>query len=94
MSTANEIKVLNFLTVLPQHQGRGAGKLLLDWGLAEADKRHVQTCLESTPAGMSLYTKAGFVTAEVIAADMHAFGWREPYDEEAAERIFMIRAAR
>ena len=86
--------MLNFLTVLPQHQGRGAGKQLLDWGLAEADKRHVQACLESTPAGMALYSRAGFVTREVIAADMHEFGWTEPYDEKAAERVFMIREAK
>lgn len=43
---------------------------------------------------MTLYTRAGFVTREVIAADMHDFGWTEPYDEKAAERIFMIREAR
>ncbi|KAK6436650.1 hypothetical protein LTR95_007152 [Oleoguttula sp. CCFEE 5521] len=86
--------MLNVLTVLPEHQGRGAGKKLLQWGVEEADKLHVCMCLESTPAGLALYKQMGFVVREVVAANMHDFGWTEPYDEEAAHRIFMVREAR
>nr|OQO16101.1 hypothetical protein B0A51_17067 [Rachicladosporium sp. CCFEE 5018]OQO19395.1 hypothetical protein B0A51_11269 [Rachicladosporium sp. CCFEE 5018] len=86
--------MLNVLTVLPEHQGRGAGKKLLTWGVEEADKLHVSMCLESTPAGLALYKQMGFVVREVVAANMHDFGWKEPYDEEAAHRIFMVREAR
>ena len=47
--------------------------------------------LEATPAGMSLYKRFGFQEKEVIAADMKQFGWHEPYDPEAAKRVWMIR---
>ncbi|KAK6442698.1 hypothetical protein LTR95_001057 [Oleoguttula sp. CCFEE 5521] len=86
--------MLNVLTVLPEHQGRGAGRQLIQWGVKEADKLHVCMCLESTPAGLALYKSMGFVVREVVAANMHDFGWKEPYDEEAAHRIFMVREAR
>lgn len=79
---------------MPHAQGKGIGKELLAWGLKEADERHIRMCLESTPAGLALYRAAGFEVAEVIAADMRDFGWTQPYDEKAAERIFMIREAR
>lgn len=47
--------------------------------------------LESTPAGLSLYKRFGFHEADVIKADMKQFDWDEPYDEEAAKRVWMIR---
>jgi hypothetical protein len=48
-------------------------------------------CLESTPAGLSLYERFGFREAKIVKADMRAFGWTEPYDEEAAKRVWMLR---
>lgn len=47
--------------------------------------------LESTPAGLSLYKRLGFVEKEVIKADMKQFGWDKPYDPEAAKRVWMVR---
>lgn len=87
-------EVLNFLTVLPEAQGRGIGAKLLAWGIEEADRRGAAACLESTPAGLALYKKYGFTETRVIKADMQDFGWTQPYDEEAAKRVFMIREAR
>lgn len=51
-------------------------------------------CLESTPAGLSLYERFGFKVITVIKADMKQFGWDKPYDEEAAKRSWMIRNPR
>lgn len=48
-------------------------------------------CLESTPAGRRLYEQLGFREVTVIKANMHEFGWAEPYDESAAARVFMVR---
>lgn len=48
-------------------------------------------CLESSPAGLTLYKRFGFKEVKVIKADMKQFGWDEPYDEEAAKRVWMIR---
>lgn len=75
----------------PEFSGRGAGSKLLGWGVEQADKHGVVMVLESTPAGLSLYKRFGFREADVIKADMKQFGWDEPYDEEAAKRVWMIR---
>ncbi|QIW95046.1 hypothetical protein AMS68_000564 [Peltaster fructicola] len=86
--------MLNFLTVAPAMQGQGVGSRLMQWGVEEADRRGAAIVLESTPTGLALYKRHGFVTIEVINADMRAFGRTEPYDEAAAIRVFMIRYAR
>lgn len=68
--------------------------MLLSWGVEQADKFAVRMALEATPAGLSLYKRFGFMEKEVIKADMKQFGWNEPYDEEAAKRVWMIREPR
>ena len=47
--------------------------------------------LESTPAGLALYKRFGFREITVLKANMHDFGWKKPYDEEAAKRVWMLR---
>ena len=47
--------------------------------------------MESTPAGLALYKRFGFEERYVIKADMRQFGWDQPYDEEAAKRVWMVR---
>lgn len=85
--------MLDNLTVRPDYQGRGIGQRLLLWGAEQADLLQVPMCLESTPSGRRLYESFGFEEMMSIKADMHALGWTEPYDEEAAARIFMVREA-
>lgn len=77
--------------VHPDHQRRGLGAKLLEWGTQQADKQEVVMALEATPAGLSLYKRFRFVEKEVIAADMKQFGWTKPYDPDAAKRVWMIR---
>lgn len=62
---------LPFIGVEPAQQGRGLGSLLLDWGLARADRDGVPAYLEaSSPRNRALYERHGFVaTAEVQAGD-------------------------
>lgn len=85
---------LEILVTHPDFQGRGAGSSLLGWGVERADKHGVVMALESTPAGLSLYRRFGFEEVEIIKADMRQFGWDQPYDEEAAKRVWMIREPR
>ncbi|KAK4547685.1 hypothetical protein LTR36_000642 [Oleoguttula mirabilis] len=82
---------LNILVTNPAFQGRGAGRHLLSWGCEQADKLGLPMCLESTPAGLSLYARFGFEVITVIKADMKQFGWNKPYDEEGAKRFWMTR---
>lgn len=76
---------------MPEYQGRRIGQRLLLWGVEQADELNIRMCLESTPAGRKLYESFGFREKARIKADMHEFGWTEPYDDEAAARIFMVR---
>ncbi|KAF2140462.1 uncharacterized protein K452DRAFT_359538 [Aplosporella prunicola CBS 121167] len=48
------------LAVDPAYQRRGAGTLLLRWGLEEARKRGLPAYLEATEEGKELYLKEGF----------------------------------
>ena len=83
--------VLDVLTVNPHFHRKGIGAELLEWGVRQADEMGVMMGLESTPAGLALYKRFGFQEARVIKADMKLFGWDEPYDEDAARRVWMIR---
>lgn len=83
--------VLDFLVVDPQSQGMGAGSRLLAWGTEQADRHKAVMCLESTPAGLPVYERAGFKEVRVLKADMKQYGWKDDYDEEAAKRVWMRR---
>jgi predicted N-acetyltransferase YhbS len=52
--------VLDLLQTDPKHQGRGAGSILIRWGLDLADQLRVPAYLESSPAAHKLYVKHGF----------------------------------
>lgn len=86
--------MLEFLVVDPQVQGTGAGTALLSWGVEQADRLGVAMCLESTPAGLRLYKRFGFREVHSLRADMKLFGWTQPYDEDAAMRVWMTREPR
>jgi GNAT superfamily N-acetyltransferase len=51
------------LYTLPEWQGNGVGKLLLNWAIRQADATEPVTplYLESSPAGRPVYMRAGFV---------------------------------
>ncbi|GAB1739242.1 hypothetical protein NU219Hw_g3991t1 [Hortaea werneckii] len=85
---------LNILVTHPKHERRGAATQLVGWGCEQADQLGVAMCLESTPTGLNLYERFGFRTGKVIKADMRDFGWTEPYDEDAARRIWLVRDSR
>ena len=44
----------------PEYQGQGIAKMLLDWGVEQADKDGSGIYLEGTKMGMGLYERAGF----------------------------------
>ncbi|KAI1940492.1 hypothetical protein LOZ66_002086 [Ophidiomyces ophidiicola] len=51
---------LGVLCTLPAHQGRGAGTLLLKYGLDIADEHGLESYLESSTKGRPLYERHGF----------------------------------
>lgn len=44
----------------PAYQGKGAGSLMMKWGLDQADAQGVEAYLEASPEGVPLYEKLGF----------------------------------
>lgn len=51
---------LRGLQVVPEHQRRGAGRMLVMWGVEEAKRRNLPAYLESSEEGHSLYLSCGF----------------------------------
>ncbi|KUI54739.1 hypothetical protein VP1G_02091 [Cytospora mali] len=51
---------LELIATKQEYQGRGAGGLLMRWGVDRADEEGVECYLDATPEGISLYGKFGF----------------------------------
>ncbi|KAH7096070.1 hypothetical protein FB567DRAFT_514110 [Paraphoma chrysanthemicola] len=66
--------MLNSLATHPDHRGRGAATLLLDWGMKKADEEGVVTYLDATGIGKGLYEKTGFVVRQVLEWDRKPWG--------------------
>ncbi|GIJ82090.1 hypothetical protein Asppvi_000593 [Aspergillus pseudoviridinutans] len=65
---------IELLVTHPQHQGKGVGKALLDWGARMADERNVRIYLEATPEGYPLYSKYGWRDMEDLVMDYSLYG--------------------
>ncbi|KND88594.1 hypothetical protein TOPH_06744 [Tolypocladium ophioglossoides CBS 100239] len=70
----------------PAHQRRGAGSMLLKWGVAEADRLGLPTYLEATEEGRPLYEKHGFRPVGKLVTDLSE--WNGPAE---AETVLMVR---
>ncbi|MCJ1374398.1 hypothetical protein MMC20_005630 [Loxospora ochrophaea] len=53
------------------HRRRGAGRLMMEWGLNKADELGLDAFVEATDAGFPLYKSVGFVTVDDILPDVH-----------------------
>ncbi|KAH8781898.1 acyl-CoA N-acyltransferase [Hyaloscypha finlandica] len=58
--------LLDICYVHPDWQGRGAGKLLVQWGTEKADELGLRTFVEASYFGRPLYEKFGFVVGEHV----------------------------
>lgn len=74
MGSSNQYFMLNSLATHPDHQGRGAGRLLLEWGLNKADKEGLTVYLDATAAGRTMYEKRGFSLVRVTEWDRVPWG--------------------
>ncbi|KAI5923335.1 acyl-CoA N-acyltransferase [Camillea tinctor] len=76
----NPCVYLKHLHTDPKHQGRGAGTMLVQWGLEEAKKLGLVAYLESSEAGHSLYKKCGFRDVEHLEVDFSKWGATEMHN--------------
>lgn len=64
------ILVLDIIFTDPKHQSRGAGSMLVKWGVDRADEMGVEACLEATRFGRPVYEKFGFHATEQVVVPM------------------------
>ena len=72
----NHFLDLKYMNTHPEHQRRGAGKLMMAWGVKNADSHGLVSYLEASPEGQGLYEKFGFVTEKVVDFDLSK--WNGP----------------
>ncbi|KAK4692536.1 hypothetical protein P7C71_g4688, partial [Lecanoromycetidae sp. Uapishka_2] len=65
---------LDILAVSTNYQRQGLGALLLDEGLAHADKDNAKAYLEASPAGVKLYRKYGWREVDEVLTDLEMYG--------------------
>lgn len=74
MGVEKSFFMLNSLATHPDHQGRGAGNLLLDWGVKKADNEGLVTYLDATQIAKPIYEKRGFEVKRAIDWDRTKWG--------------------
>ncbi|KAF3040884.1 hypothetical protein E8E12_003197 [Didymella heteroderae] len=74
MGTEKPFFMLNSLATHPDHQGRGAGKMLLDWGVKKADDEQLVTYLDATQVAKPIYEKRGFEVKRAVEWDRTVWG--------------------
>lgn len=65
---------LETLVAHPDHHRRGAGRILLDWGVRKAEEQNWQMYLSATPIGFKSYERVGFKTVKEITFDRGDWG--------------------
>lgn len=74
MGTTDPFFMLNSLATHPDHQGRGAAKVMLDWGVGKADSEGLVLYLDATATGRAVYEKRGFRLVRVLEWDREQWG--------------------
>ena len=70
----NELIVLHLLVTDPKHHRRGAGAMLIAWGLGKADSARLPGFLEASPMGKPLYARMGFKPIHEEVFDLAKYG--------------------
>lgn len=78
----------------PEYHRRGAGKMLVNWGVQRADEMGVKAFVEASPEGRRLYESCGFEMVEEVGLkgdDVEKGGREEWKGYAVADWIFMER---
>ncbi|KAK7923962.1 acyl-CoA N-acyltransferase [Apiospora marii] len=68
---------LHMLQTHPTQQGRGAGTMLIQWALEQAQELSLPAYLEASVDGHSLYLKNGFEDIELLETDLSQWGAKD-----------------
>jgi len=80
---------LDLMCVDPAHHFRGAGSMLMEWGVSIADKMGVEAVVESSVYGRRLYEKFGFIMQEHVTMEPPP-KWA-PKDAKGKQRFFWMK---
>ncbi|KAK1148159.1 hypothetical protein N8T08_010801 [Aspergillus melleus] len=89
--------VFELLLTHPQHERRGAGSLITQWGCDMADKLGLDCYLESSDPGYPVYQRKGFKdfshdpTENVIEYRVDEFTGRRGFEEDKMRFTCMLR---
>lgn len=72
--SSREFWHLGTLVTDPQHERRGAGKMLVEWGCRRADTAGLKCSLHATPGGKKLYLACGFQVISEEEVDLRPYG--------------------
>jgi len=78
IDTIIKIPVLNLMFTHPSHRRRGVGKLLMSWGMSQAETRNLEVFIEATDVGVPLYESCGLSVMYVDHLDAYE---QNPSDE-------------
>ena len=70
---------VGIIAVHQEHQRRGVGTLLVQWGMAEAARLRLPIYLQASTAGYPLYLKLGFRKVDTVL--VKAEDWDGTYDK-------------
>lgn len=83
------VAFLNLLAVDPEHHRRGAGTLLVKWGVEKADEIGIEGFVEGSKMGAPLYEKFGFRVVYKERFDMGKYG--DKFEGVTDENVIMMR---
>jgi GNAT superfamily N-acetyltransferase len=72
---------LHLLATSPAYQGKGAGGILIRWGLDQADKDGVKAYIEATPYALEIYKRYGWKVVDSVVNNL------EDWDKSKVGRI-------
>ncbi|KAG7005162.1 hypothetical protein G7Y79_00021g050290 [Physcia stellaris] len=61
------------LATRPEHEGRGAGSMLIRWAFPRADEMGVKCFVDSSAVGYPVYKKRGFVDVGIMEVDFDRY---------------------
>lgn len=68
------IQVLALLVTSSEHRCKGAGSLLLQWGIEKAEEMGLPCYLQASEEGRRLYEKYGFEAIDAKEFDLSEYG--------------------
>jgi GNAT superfamily N-acetyltransferase len=82
------------LVTLPAHQRRGAGGMLLTWGIDKAQELGLDIYLQGSSSGYPLYKKYGFKDLSSHTLDLRPFGVDDETTHWVCYEDFLITSVR